>query len=138
MGKIALVARLAARDVRRHKAQAILLLLAITAATTVLALGLALNGVTSHPYQQTRALTNGPNLVAGYGVNLNSNGPVPAEVSAAQIQADTRALTHLSGVTGYSGPYPVASVILRTRGLTVPVQAEGRAQAPPPRSTSRS
>ena len=130
MGKIVLVARLAARDVRRHKAQAVLLLLAITAATTTLVLGLALNGVTSHPYQQTRALTNGPDLVAGYGVNLNSNGPIPAEVSAAQIQADTSALTHLSGVTGYSGPYPVASVILRTRGLTVPVQAEGRAQAP--------
>jgi ABC-type lipoprotein release transport system permease subunit len=130
MGKIVLVARLAARDIRRHKAQAFLLLLAITAATTTLALGLALSGVTNHPYQQTRALTNGPDLVAGYGVNLNSNGPVPAEVSAAQIQADTSALTHLSGVTGYSGPYPVASVILRTRGLTVPVQAEGRGQAP--------
>ena len=130
MGKILLVRRLAARDLRHHKAQAVLLLLAITAATTVLVLGLALNGVTSHPYQQTRALTNGPDLVAGYGVNLNSNGPVPAEVSAAQIQADTSALTHLSGVTGYSGPYPVASVILRTRGLTVPVQAEGRGQAP--------
>src|SRR5271155_22312 len=130
MGKIVLVVRLATRDVRRHKAQAVLLLLAITAATTTLALGLALSGVTNHPYQQTRALTNGPDLVAGYGVNLNSNGPAPAEVSAAQIQADTSALTHLSGVTGYSGPYPVASVILRTRGLAVPVQAEGRAQAP--------
>ena len=129
MGKILLVCRLAARDLRRHKAQAVLLLLAITAATTTLVLGLALNGVTSHPYQQTRALTNGPDLVAGYGVNLDSNGPVPAEVSAAQVQTDTRTLTHLSGVTEYSGPYPVASVILRTRGLTVPVQAEGRGQA---------
>jgi hypothetical protein len=128
VGKIVLVARLAARDIRRHRAQALLLLLAITAATTTLALGLALNGVTSHPYQQTRELTNGPDLVADYGVNLNSNGPMG--VSAAQIRADASALTRLSGVTRYSGPYPVASVILRTRGLTVPVQAEGRSQAP--------
>jgi ABC-type lipoprotein release transport system permease subunit len=129
MGKIVLVARLAARDIGRHKAQAALLLLAITAATTVLALGLALNGVTSHPYLQTRALTNGPDLVVGYGVILGGNGPRPSAASAAQVQADTSALTHLSGVTEYSGPYPVASVILRTRGLTVPVQAEGRSQA---------
>jgi putative ABC transport system permease protein len=129
MGKIVLITRLAARDIRRHKAQAILLLLAITAATTTLVLGLALSGVTNHPYQQTRALTNGPDLVAEYGVNLAvSRGP--GAVSAAQIQADNSTLTHLSGVTGYSGPFPVASVILKVRGLTVPVQAEGRGQAP--------
>ena len=127
-----LVARLAFRDIRRHKAQAVLLLLAITAATTTLVLGLALNAVTNHPYLQTRALTNGPDLVAGYGVRLGVSGPGsgPTAVSAAQVQADTRTLTHLSGVTGYSGPYPVASVIMRARGLTVPVQAEGRGQAP--------
>jgi len=129
MGRIVLVARLAARDIRRHKAQAVLLLLAITAATTTLVLGLALNGVTSHPYQQTRAATNGPDLVAQYGVYLGSSqahGPF----NTSQVQADTRMLTHLRGVTEYSGPYPIASVVLRTRGLTVPVQAEGRGQAP--------
>jgi len=137
MGKIVLIGRLAARDIRRHKAQALLLLLAITAATTTLVLGLALNGVTNHPYQQTRAATNGPDLVAGYGVNLGPTSGVnlnptqgPPPLSAAQLQADTSALTHLSGVTEYSGPYPVASVVLRTRGLTVPVLAEGRGQAP--------
>src|SRR5580658_9034390 len=130
MGKITLVARLAARDIRHHKAQAILLLLAITAATTTLVLGLALNGVTSHPYQQTRAATNGPDLVASYGLDMGYNGPGTGASSAAQVQADTTALTHLSGVTEYSGPYPVASVVLRTRGLTVPVLAEGRGQAP--------
>src|SRR5580658_235028 len=128
MGRITLVGRLAARDIRRRKAQAVLLLLAITAAATTLVLGLALNGVTSHPYQQPRAATNGPDLVVGYGVNLGPTQGVnlnpdqgPPDVSAAQLQADTSALTHLSGVTGYSGPYPIASVVLRTRGLTVPV-----------------
>ena len=130
MGKTLLVARLAARDIRRHKAQAILLLLAITAAATTLVLGLALDGVTNQPYQQTRAATNGPDLVASYGVNILCPGKVPCLVSAVQVQADTSALTHLGGVTRYSGPYPVASVILRSRGLSVPVQAEGRGQAP--------
>jgi ABC-type lipoprotein release transport system permease subunit len=137
MGKIVLIGRLAARDIRRHKAQALLLLLAITAAATTLVLGLALNGVTNHPYQQTRAATNGPDLVAGYGVNLGPTSGVnlnptqgPPPLSAAQLQADTSALTHLSGVTEYSGPYPVASVVLRTRGLTVQVLAEGRTEAP--------
>jgi hypothetical protein len=43
-------------------------------------------------------------LVAQYGLNLGANGPGSGEVSAAQVQADTKALTHLSGVTGYSGP----------------------------------
>jgi ABC-type lipoprotein release transport system permease subunit len=131
MGKFVLVARLAARDIRRHKAQAVLLLLAITAATTVLVLGLALNGVTSHPYQQTRAATNGPDLVATLGLGGGAPGHQgPALVSAAQVQAETRTLTHLPGVTGSSGPYPVADAVLRTRGLVVQVQAEGRGQAP--------
>ena len=67
MGKIVLVGRLAARDLRRRPAQAVLLLLAITAATATLTLGLALHGVTSHPYQQTRAATNGPDVVAQLG-----------------------------------------------------------------------
>ncbi len=133
MGKTLLVARLAARDIRRHKAQAVLLLLAITAATTTLALGLALNGVTNHPYQQTRAATNGPDVVAQIGGFLLSGpGHGPAPISAAQVQADTRTLTHLSGVTESSGPFPVASVIVRARGLSVPVEAEGRGQAPAP------
>ncbi len=53
MGKIFLVWRLAARDLRHRPAQAVLLLLAITAATAVLTLGLALHGVTSHGRRPT-------------------------------------------------------------------------------------
>ena len=44
MGKILLVLRLAARDLRRHPAEAVLTLLAISAATTILTLGLVLHG----------------------------------------------------------------------------------------------
>ena len=44
MGRVLLVGRLAARNLRRRPAEAALLLLAITAATTVLTLGLVLAG----------------------------------------------------------------------------------------------
>ena len=60
MGRAALVARLIARDLQRRPAQAALLLLVIMAATTTLTLGLALAGVTSKPYEQTRHATSGP------------------------------------------------------------------------------
>jgi hypothetical protein len=65
MGRVVLVCRLAARDLRRHPAEAALLLLAIMAATTTLTLGLVLHGVTSKPYQSTREATAGPDVVAG-------------------------------------------------------------------------
>ena len=52
MGRILLIGRLAARDLRRRRAEAVLMLLAITAATATLTLGLVLHGVTSQPYQR--------------------------------------------------------------------------------------
>src|ERR1700722_8027576 len=113
MGKFLLVGRLAARDLRRHKAQAVLLLLAITAAITVLALGLALSGVTSQPYQQTRAATKGPDVVGA----LNTPGQATA-------------LTHASGVSAASGPYPLVYAVLRVNGRLAGAQAEGRTEAP--------
>ena len=67
MGRLALIGRLAVRDLRRRPAQAGLLLIAIMAATTTLTLALALHGVTSQPYQRTRAATAGPDLLAEYG-----------------------------------------------------------------------
>ena len=116
MGRILLVCRLAARDLRRRPGEAVLLLLVITAAATTLTLGLALHGVpASASYQSTRAATAGPDVVAW-------GGP------AARVMA----LAHAPGVIGHTGPYPVASAVLRTRGLTVPVLAEGRDLAPAP------
>ena len=67
MSRILLVGRLVARDLRHRPGQAVLMLLAITAATATLTLGLVLHGVTSQPYQQTRAATNGPDEVAYIG-----------------------------------------------------------------------
>jgi putative ABC transport system permease protein len=146
MSKIRLVGRLVGRDLRRRPGPAVLLVLAISAATTTLALGLVLHGVTNRPYLQTRAATNGPDVVAhiaGFGPARTVSVPPPghrghrhlppprsAPVGQAQIAAEVRTLTHEPGVSGHSGPYPVASALIRARGLTADVEAEGRAQAP--------
>src|SRR5262250_1929325 len=105
MGKARIVGRLVARDLRRRPAQAVLLLLAITAATSILTLGLALRGVTSQPYEQTRAATNGPDVVAYLPATQRPGHParLPAQATAA--------LVHALGVTSHSGPYPLASAI---------------------------
>jgi putative ABC transport system permease protein len=113
MSRLVLIARLAVRDLLHRRAQAVLLLLAITAATATLTLGLALNGVTSSPYLHTKAATNGPDITAFVS-------------STAQVAS----LSSASGVSAHSGPYPLASAVLGFRGLTVPVQAEGRDEAP--------
>jgi putative ABC transport system permease protein len=129
MGKIRLIGRLVGRDLRRRPGPAVLLVLAITAATATLALGLVLHGVASHPYQQTKAATNGPDVVAEVGgVTFGPHGP--GQVSQSQVAAQVKRLTRAPGVTGHSGPYPVASAVLRARGLTAAVEAEGRTQAP--------
>ena len=85
--RLALIGRLAVRDLRRRPAQAALLLIAIMAATTTLTLGLALHGVTSQPYQRTRAATAGPDLVAEYGLDLRPQ-PGRTDRAAAGPAAD--------------------------------------------------
>ncbi|HXN37198.1 MAG TPA: FtsX-like permease family protein [Solirubrobacteraceae bacterium] len=114
MGTALLVFRLAARDVRRHAAQAILLVVAIAAATATLTMAIALNGVTSRsPYLTTRAATKGPDVVAYM-------------TSAAQASN----LSHASGVANHSGPFPVASATIHFDGRQADVFAEGRTEAP--------
>jgi putative ABC transport system permease protein len=130
VGKLLLIGRLVGRDLRYRPAQALLLLLAISAATTVLSLALALYGVTQHPYQQTRAETHGPDAVALYGgpVPTSPGGPGPATNSPAGVLAEARKLTSAPGVSGSGGPYPVASPVLQLGDKAVLVQAEGRGE----------
>ena len=114
MGTALLVFRLAIRDVRRHVAQAALLVVAIAAAAATLTMALALNGVTSQqPYAATRAAAKGPDVVAYL-------------TSASQAKS----LIHASGVASSSGPYPVASAVIRFHGRIADVFAEGRSPAP--------
>lgn len=112
MGRLLLISRLVTRDIRHRPAETALALLAIGAATAVLALGLILHGVTGNPYLATRAATRGPDLVA--------QGP-----DASQAQGVTR----LAGVTASSGPFPVTAASLTTSGYTGAAMVQGRPQA---------
>jgi len=112
MGRILLVVRLALRDLRRRRTEAALLLLAILAATTTLTLGLVVHDAASDPYENTRAATKGPDVVAG-------NDPFAS-------RADLEKLATASGVTEHSGPYPVIAGKLEASGRTSDVQVVGR------------
>ena len=128
MGRIVLAARLAARDLRRRPVEAALLLLAITAATSTLTLGLVLRGVISKPYQSTREATAGPDVVAGVLPPMVGGRPgePPVFGDRPADRAGLEALAEAPGVVGHSGPYPVVWTTLRAHGRTVAVQAEGR------------
>jgi ABC-type lipoprotein release transport system permease subunit len=110
MGRFLLVGRLAARNLRRRPAEAALLLLAIAAATTVLTLGLVLDGVTDHPYQSTRDATAGPDVVASVASDPYIGQPADL--------AGLEALTDAPGVIDHSGPYPVIGGELEADGVT--------------------
>ncbi|GAA5186957.1 hypothetical protein GCM10023322_34240 [Rugosimonospora acidiphila] len=117
-GRLLLVCRLLVRDLRRRPTEIILLLLAISAATGTLTLGLALSGVADRPYQQTRATTAGPDVVA----EPVGGGP--------ESLATLTPLATEAGVTAHSGPFPLAFLRLTSRGRTVNAVVEGRDQAP--------
>ena len=121
--RVVLICRLVVRDLRHRPAQAVLLLVAITTAAATLTLGLVLNGVTSQPYLRTQAATNGPDVVASVLPQLSGTQLAPLPASALP---QLTALDRAPGVTAHSGPYPVASAVLRAHGHAVPVQAEGR------------
>lgn len=113
MGRVILICRLVMRDLRRRPAEAVLLLLAITAASATLTLGLALDGVTSNPYLSTKTATAGPDVIA----------------HDTMLTSGLTKLEHEPGVTGHGGPYPVAWPVLRAHGITQLVEAEGRVTA---------
>jgi ABC-type lipoprotein release transport system permease subunit len=117
MGRLLLIARLAARDLRHRPVEAVLVLVAITAATATLTLGLVLRGVATAPsYEKTRAATAGPDVVA----TDVSGGELPGVLAQARK----------AGAEAIGGPYPVASVVMRANGYAAGVTAEGRGQAP--------
>jgi putative ABC transport system permease protein len=110
VGRFLLVGRLAARNLRRRPAEAALLLLAMTAATTVLTLGLVLHGVTDDPFQSTREATAGPDVVASFAPDPFIGRP--ADVAGLEALADA------PGVVDHSGPYPVVGAELEADGVT--------------------
>jgi putative ABC transport system permease protein len=131
MSRVRLVGRLVARDLRNRPGQAVLMLLAITAATATLTLGLVLHGVTSQPYQQTRAATRGPDEVAFLGSRLAPTAPRATGPALQKlIRGQVGELARAPGVTGTSGPFPLAGALVRANGLTAGAEAEGRDETP--------
>ena len=91
-GRLLILSRLVVRDLRYRTAQAVLMLVAITAATTVLTLALALHGVTSQPYQHTRIATRGPDVVATVGgpaMSVHIPGHAPRSIGASECRRRT-------------------------------------------------
>jgi ABC-type lipoprotein release transport system permease subunit len=124
LSELWLISRLAVRDLQRRPGQAGMLVVIMVAATAALTLGLVLRGTTAHPYQTTRQATAGPDVLATYF----PSGGGPAAGRAAL--GHTAPLAHAAGVTGHSGPFPVAFPVLAFDGHTDAVLAEGRSSAP--------
>ena len=124
MGKILLVGRLAARDLRQRRPRPCCCCSRSPPPPTTLTLGLVLHGVTSQPYQRHpggdgRARRGGP-----------AAGPGRTAARPLTRRPARRALARAPGVTGHSGPYPVACAVLRAHGHAARCEAEGRDQAP--------
>ncbi|WP_169978505.1 FtsX-like permease family protein [Microbispora sp. H10836] len=119
MGSVVLVVRLVLADLRRHKAQAAMLLLAVTVATATMALGLSLRGVSDALYEQTRAATAGPDVVALSG----DTGPA--------VTAALASLADAPEVIAHHGPYRIVYATLSTRdSISSPVVVQGFAETP--------
>ena len=92
----------------------------------VLTLAFALNGVNTNPYQQTKAATKGPDVVAQTGNDPNTGVTSPSDLAALE------ALNHAKGVAARSGPYPIVGdtgpvgPVMRSADLATSVEVEGR------------
>ncbi|MFI6481566.1 FtsX-like permease family protein [Nonomuraea sp. NPDC050663] len=119
MGSLILITRLVFADVRRHRAQAAMLLLAVTVATATLALGLSLRDASGSLYEQTRAATAGPDVVALSG----DTGPA--------VTPALKALADAPEVVAHHGPYRIVYADLTARGSTSsPVVVHGFSEKP--------
>lgn len=117
MSRVLLICRFVVGGLRRRPVEAVLTIVAIAAAATTLTLASALHSVsTNQSYATTRAATAGPDAVA---TNV-SRAELPGYLAQARAPS----------VIGHSGPYPVASVVLRAHGIAAGVEAEGRPEAP--------
>ncbi|MER7542121.1 FtsX-like permease family protein [Spirillospora sp. NPDC127506] len=120
MGRILLVLRLVVADVRRHPAQAAILLVSITAATAMLSLGGSLHGATEKLYRHTRAATAGPDVVA------YSPGTRRTTITALE------SLGRAPGVVAHSGPHRQYYTTLTAHGATGAAVVQVADQAPGP------
>lgn len=129
MGRLYLVARLAARDLKHRPGAAVLLLIALVTATATLTMGLVLHGTTSQPYATTMAATNGPDIVAQQTPDFaqNSNRIIaPPNLKALTALTKPGEAAGEPKVTAYSGPFPYTFARLTAGGHVGGALVEGR------------
>jgi putative ABC transport system permease protein len=119
VGRVLLIHRLVAGDIRRRPVQSALLLAVIVTTATTLALGLSLRHVAQNPFARTRAATKGPDVVFIW--QLKRRGHRTIAVGP---------LRRAPGVAALGGPFPLAFTRLTDPGISVRVGAEGRTSTP--------
>lgn len=117
-GRLTLIGRIVWRDLRRRRAETVLLLVAIAAATATLTLGLSLRDLVDAPYQRTRAATAGPDV----SLEPSTRGQEALD-ALAPIATD-------ESVVARSGPFPNAYLQVTARGKTTRAVVQGRDDAP--------
>lgn len=119
MGRLLLIYRLVAGDIRRRPVPAALLVVVIATTAATLALGLTLRQVAQNPFARTRAATKGPDVVFEGQLNAGDRRALSAGL-----------LRKAPGVAAVAGPFPLAFARLTDPGINVPVTAEGRTPSP--------
>lgn len=112
MGRLLLIWRLIARDLRRRPGEAVMLLLAVTAATASLTLGMATDNAVVGGYLKTREATAGPDITA------ITTATDPAALAGRIAEAP--------GVDTLAAPVPGFSTTVRANGRTENTAVEGR------------
>ncbi|MGW0461393.1 FtsX-like permease family protein [Streptomyces tendae] len=112
MGRLLLIWRLVARDLRRSPGEAVVFLVAVTAATASLTLGMTTDDAVAAGYLKTREATAGPDIVAV------TTDPDPAALA--------RRIARAPGTDTVADPVPGFSTTVRAHGRTENTVVEGR------------
>ncbi|MEU8639745.1 ABC transporter permease [Amycolatopsis sp. NPDC048633] len=116
MGRLLLMWRLAARDLRRRPGEAALFLVAVTTATAALTLGLAIGTAVTTGYENTRAATAGPDITA---ITTATN---PSGVA--------RRIAETPGVAAQGDPVFAFDAMVGLHGRAAHTSIEGRESTP--------
>ncbi|MGV9910164.1 FtsX-like permease family protein [Streptomyces tendae] len=112
MGRLLLIWRLVVRDLRRTSGEAVVFLVAVTAATASLTLGMVTDDAVAGGYLKTREATAGPDIVAV------TTDPDPAALA--------RRIARAPGTDTVADPVPGFSTTVRAHGRTENTAVEGR------------
>ncbi|MFI1735300.1 FtsX-like permease family protein [Streptomyces acidicola] len=112
MGRLLLVWRLIARDMRRRPGEAVMFLVAVTAATASLTLGMATDNAVASGYMKTREATAGPDITA--------------ITTATDPSALAGRIADAPDVGTVADPVPGFSTTVRANGQTENTAVEGR------------